>query len=309
MNIWDLSSLRTNELNLQLDPIAYVGNNAWEKYKENYNFYFIEYDEVIESNILIFGLLRQKNLQKYNSWYSHLSFSEYSLHSESMYNILMKFNLELIKYRNNPVMKKYFQFLNDLIYDIYNNGRFSYPTMTFTEPTLGKITIHPGQNLFWVSKFLGLPRLSWISMKKEYEDVFLKYYQNHVKIIKNIKDEKDIFDIYLKYSNLVLNKNIINAYIQEEMDYERPFLAPLLPVEGRQIFGSIGNSDSPWDRIKKWNIIINDKSWIKMIDEEKYHNLTLLVKIKKEIKKDLLYNRLYAFLITGQNENEEFLLK
>lgn len=252
MNIWDESHIRSKYI--QFDPIAYTGIKAWNHYNCNYKFYFIQYNELLENEIIIYPVIKHKMVSKHLQWYNHISYEEYAYHCDFAYKILNQFNLTLLKYKDHVILNRYFQYLNDLIFDIHLNGRFNVPTFAITERWDDKITMHPGQNLYWASKFLNLPKLAWLSVPNNKQHI-LNNMSKNICLIKKIENQDDIFDVYSTYLNFKVCK--INAFIQNASFCERPFLAPLLPVYGRTVFGPIGNSDSPWDRIKKWDRIIS----------------------------------------------------
>ena len=198
-----------------------------------------------------------------------------------------------------------------MIADIYTHGAANYPSCRVENDHLSSSFVtHPGQHLLWIRNFLGLDNTVWFSIRKDFNKIRPKIFNDRNKIIE-ITSSEQIVDI--------LGTDNINAWIQNwTSGVSSPAIFPSIPRTGWDSFNDDnGHCIMPWDKASEFrynddkelmpwgewmDAVLSSINPIEMINEK--------VEIKKEFPNlRLTLNNFLAFMLTGNKEDSNFKFK
>jgi hypothetical protein len=303
MDIWEQGAKLGSNNN---ESNKMYGKEHWDKFIETHEYFFVEFNQAIKSNMIPMGHFAHPDATKYKIYCNRFgyskNFSKYNKTCLKINAVLKDFNYTFFKIRHNPIFKaKEFGQFCILIKELYQYGSFNYPSWRVDNDYT--VNSHPGQHLNFARIYLGLPLHGFISVPKT-NTARLNFIKENSQIIRYIKADTEIIEI--------LGTNKIAACMQTYSGQLVPSLYPSIPRPIWSDYDTNGNTDWPWGEAANFYNYLERTNYVSIIDEVVYSNEPIKIIEQHAIIHNTfsnttqLVNNFMAFLLTEQHKDLNF---
>ena len=260
--------------------------DPWTEYLQTHQLNHVTLNSDRISNIKLLPYFESPDGNRYDSyakWGYTLPVREFYRSAKHIHDTLQLCDTSIIKLQSDPLFKaKEWGQLCSIIRDVYINGNKNIPTLRWNSDG---IVVHPGNHLAFAMLFLGKPMRCFFTCPNEYAH--------------NVKKISTVHETIYNPTQIqsILKTKDIEFWI-EHMDGQMvPHIYPRIDKQTSWKSFQNGDCEWPWQQVEKYNR-----------DPVIEFDLASAVPKRKFKNEKILKNNQFAFLLTGANEDNNFVL-